>query len=96
MCRIYSVSVSQVKKLGGLNAYFAGDESSSNPSLLLITDIYGFERKNVRLLADKFAAAGAFMPQTLFSVAFQAGQLAVWEAWLWSVASQSGQPAAHL
>ncbi|KAL5541698.1 hypothetical protein UlMin_009408 [Ulmus minor] len=48
-----------VQKLGGLNAYVSGS-SDSKHAILLISDVYGYEAPNLRLIADKAAVAGFF------------------------------------
>nr|ACJ85204.1 unknown [Medicago truncatula]AFK42623.1 unknown [Medicago truncatula] len=49
-----------VEKLGALNAYIAGSPNSKS-SVLLVSDVFGYEAPNLRKLADKVAAAGYFV-----------------------------------
>ena len=48
----------QVGKIGGLDAYFAEPKSTPKAGVMLIHDIHGWDKKNVRLVADKYADAG--------------------------------------
>ncbi|KAJ7954971.1 endo-1,31,4-beta-D-glucanase-like [Quillaja saponaria] len=52
-----SSGVGNVEQLGGLNTYVTGP-SDSKLSILLFSDVYGYEAPNLRKLADKVAAAG--------------------------------------
>lgn len=49
-----------VEKLGALNAYIVGSPNSKS-SVLLVSDVFGYEAPNLRKLADKVAAAGYFV-----------------------------------
>ncbi|KAG2407140.1 Endo-1,3-1,4-beta-D-glucanase protein [Vigna angularis] len=49
-----------VEKLAGLDSYVAGS-SNSNLTVILISDIYGYEAPNLRKIADKVAAAGYYV-----------------------------------
>lgn len=44
-------------KVGGVNAYVTGDETSSR-IIIIGADIYGWKFVNTRLLADEYAARG--------------------------------------
>ena len=48
----------QVGKIGGLDAYFAEPKSTPKAGVMLIHDIHGWDKKNIRLVADKYADAG--------------------------------------
>ncbi len=45
-------------KIGGLDAYFAEPKSTPKAGVMLIHDIHGWDKKNIRLVADKYADAG--------------------------------------
>lgn len=48
----------QVGGIAGLDAYIAEPKEKPTAAILLITDIFGWEVKNVRIVADKYADAG--------------------------------------
>ena len=48
----------QVGKIGGLDAYFAEPKASPKAGVMLIHDIHGWDKKNIRMVADKYADAG--------------------------------------
>lgn len=48
----------QVGSIAGLDAYIAEPKEKPTAAILLITDIFGWEVKNVRIVADKYADAG--------------------------------------
>ncbi|CAL5218920.1 g666 [Coccomyxa viridis] len=48
----------KVGKIGGLDAYFAEPKSTPKAGVMLIHDIHGWDKKNIRLVADKYADAG--------------------------------------
>jgi len=51
-----------VEKIAGLDTYVSKPENGSKAkSVLFITDIFGWELPNVRLLADEYAAAGFYV-----------------------------------
>ncbi|XP_073122146.1 endo-1,3;1,4-beta-D-glucanase-like [Henckelia pumila] len=54
-----SSGVGQVKELGGLSCYITGP-ADSKFSVVLISDVFGYEAPNLRKLADKVAAAGFY------------------------------------
>ncbi|XAR54618.1 Lysozyme [Bertholletia excelsa] len=49
-----------VEELGGLSCYISGSPDSKL-SILLVSDVFGFEAPNLRKLADKVAAAGFYV-----------------------------------
>ncbi|KAG8480917.1 hypothetical protein CXB51_025724 [Gossypium anomalum] len=49
-----------VEKLAGFNTYVSGS-IQSNLTILLVSDVYGYEAPNLRKLADKVAAAGFYV-----------------------------------
>ncbi|XP_021904895.1 endo-1,3;1,4-beta-D-glucanase-like [Carica papaya] len=49
-----------VHKLGGLDTYLVGS-CDSHRAVVLVSDVYGFEARNLRKLADKVAAAGYYV-----------------------------------
>uniref|UniRef100_A0A803QWQ0 Dienelactone hydrolase domain-containing protein n=1 Tax=Cannabis sativa TaxID=3483 RepID=A0A803QWQ0_CANSA len=50
-----------VEELGGLKTYISTSSSDhSKIAVLLISDIFGYEAPNIRLIADKVAAAGFY------------------------------------
>ncbi|KAI3459339.1 hypothetical protein Pfo_016002 [Paulownia fortunei] len=49
----------ELQELGGLNCYVSGP-ADSKISVILISDIFGYEAPNLRKLADKVAAAGFY------------------------------------
>ncbi|XAR54617.1 Lysozyme [Bertholletia excelsa] len=49
-----------VEELGGLKCYISGSPDSKL-SILLVSDVFGFEAPNFRKLADKVAAAGFYV-----------------------------------
>ncbi|XP_030483179.2 endo-1,3;1,4-beta-D-glucanase [Cannabis sativa] len=50
-----------VEELGGLKTYISTSSSDhSKVAVLLISDIFGYEAPNIRLIADKVAAAGFY------------------------------------
>ncbi|XP_050236105.1 endo-1,3;1,4-beta-D-glucanase-like [Mercurialis annua] len=49
-----------ITEIGGLKTYITGP-SDSNRSVVLISDIFGYEAPNLRKLADKVAAAGFYV-----------------------------------
>nr|KJB72698.1 hypothetical protein B456_011G191300 [Gossypium raimondii] len=49
-----------VEKLAGFNTYVSGS-IQSNLTILLVSDIHGYEAPNLRKLADKVAAAGFYV-----------------------------------
>ncbi|KAK4433977.1 1,4-beta-D-glucanase [Sesamum alatum] len=51
--------VGKVQQLGGLNSYISGS-ANSDTSVVLISDVYGYEAPHLRMLADKVAAAGFY------------------------------------
>jgi dienelactone hydrolase len=55
----------QVGSLAGFDAYFAEPKEQPKAAILLITDIFGWEVKNVRIIADKYADAGKLSPMHL-------------------------------
>lgn len=58
-----------VETIGGLQTYVAEPESHSKAkSIVFLTDLFGWELPNVRLLADEYARAGfyAYIPDILF------------------------------
>ncbi len=46
-------------KIATLDAYFAEPKDAPKAAILLINDIFGWEKKNIRIFADKLASAGA-------------------------------------
>ncbi|BDA43921.1 Carboxymethylenebutenolidase homolog [Coccomyxa sp. Obi] len=48
----------KVGKIATLDAYFAEPKDAPTAAILLINDIFGWEKKNIRLFADKLGAAG--------------------------------------
>ncbi|MCJ1311102.1 hypothetical protein MMC25_004772 [Agyrium rufum] len=60
--------VGHVETVGGLNTYVSAPEGGSKEkTVIFLTDIFGYEFKNVRLLADNYAKAGffAYIPDVL-------------------------------
>ena len=62
----------QVGKIGSIDAYFAEPTSTPKAGIMLIQDIHGWGKKNIRLVADKYAEEGvvsamhcALMPRSL-------------------------------
>jgi len=53
-------------KLGGYDTYVTVPESSSTKTLVFFPDVNGWDAKNTRLLADKFAAEGFTVAVTDF------------------------------
>nr|DAD31658.1 TPA_asm: hypothetical protein HUJ06_010509 [Nelumbo nucifera] len=49
-----------VPELGGLKTYATGSPDSKR-AVLLVSDVYGYEAPNLRMLADKVAAAGFYV-----------------------------------
>ncbi len=49
----------QVGKIGSLDAYFAEPKSTPKAGIMLIHDIHGWDKKNIAMMADKYAEAGA-------------------------------------
>ncbi|XP_023641771.1 endo-1,3;1,4-beta-D-glucanase [Capsella rubella] len=49
-----------VEKLGGLDAYVSGSPDSKL-SVVLVSDVFGYEAPNLRALADKVAASGFYV-----------------------------------
>ncbi|XP_062097155.1 endo-1,3;1,4-beta-D-glucanase-like [Humulus lupulus] len=49
-----------LEELGGLKTYISGSSSDSKSAVLLISDVFGYEAPNIRLIADKAAAAGFY------------------------------------
>ena len=49
------VQTGQVKQIGGLNAYVAGDNASPTAAVILFSDIFGYTLNNSRLWADSLA-----------------------------------------
>ena len=49
----------QVGKIGSLDAYFAEAKSTPKAGIMLIHDIHGWDKKNIAMVADKYAEAGA-------------------------------------
>jgi len=49
-----------VENFGGFNAYIAGF-LDSKAAILLVSDVFGYEAPNLRMLADKTAAAGFYV-----------------------------------
>ncbi|PON81444.1 Dienelactone hydrolase [Trema orientale] len=49
-----------VEQLGGLNTYISGSPNSKF-AVLFVSDIFGYEAPNIRLVADKVAAAGFYV-----------------------------------
>ncbi|PON81446.1 Dienelactone hydrolase [Trema orientale] len=49
-----------VELLGGLNTYVSGSPTSIF-AILFVSTIYGYDAPNIRLVADKFAAAGFYV-----------------------------------
>ncbi|XP_059300051.1 endo-1,3;1,4-beta-D-glucanase-like [Lycium ferocissimum] len=49
-----------VLELGGLKTYVSGS-SNSKQAILLVSDIFGYEAPNLRMLADKVAAGGYYV-----------------------------------
>ncbi|PON32857.1 Dienelactone hydrolase [Parasponia andersonii] len=49
-----------VEQLGGLSTYISGSPNSKF-AVLLVSDVFGYEAPNIRLVADKVAAAGFFV-----------------------------------
>ncbi|KAB2062843.1 hypothetical protein ES319_A10G177900v1 [Gossypium barbadense] len=49
-----------VEKIAGFNTYVSGS-IQSNLTILLVSDVYGYEAPNLRKLADKVAAAGFYV-----------------------------------
>ncbi len=56
-------------KLGPLSAYFAEPKSTPKAGIMLIHDIHGWDKKNIRLMADKYADAGMCALKTFRAVA---------------------------
>ncbi|MCJ1413671.1 hypothetical protein MMC19_007793 [Ptychographa xylographoides] len=55
------IPAGHVEEIGGLQTYVAAPESQSKAkSVIFITDIFGWELPNVRLLADNYAQAGFY------------------------------------
>ncbi|KAK9809229.1 hypothetical protein WJX72_011712 [[Myrmecia] bisecta] len=59
--------VGTVRKLGGLDTYISQPAKQTDKAILVIGDVWGWELKNARLTADKYAAAGflAVVPDLL-------------------------------
>ncbi|XP_060671933.1 endo-1,3;1,4-beta-D-glucanase-like isoform X2 [Ziziphus jujuba] len=55
-----SAGIGHVANFGGLNTYVTGSPFALL-SIILISDVFGFEAPNLRTLADKSAAAGFFV-----------------------------------
>ncbi|KAJ8434151.1 hypothetical protein Cgig2_000871 [Carnegiea gigantea] len=55
-----SSGVGHVEQIGGLNSYVSGSPQS-NPAVLLVSDVFGYENPNLRKKADKLAAAGFYV-----------------------------------
>ncbi|XP_071698192.1 endo-1,3;1,4-beta-D-glucanase-like [Rutidosis leptorrhynchoides] len=51
----------RIEEIGGLKSYTAGLLIPSNPALILIADIFGFEAPKLRQLADKLAKDGFYV-----------------------------------
>lgn len=52
----------QVIQFGGVNAYVAKPkDGSKKKTVIFLTDIFGFELPNVRLLADEYAENGFYV-----------------------------------
>ncbi|XP_024024561.1 endo-1,3;1,4-beta-D-glucanase [Morus notabilis] len=49
-----------VEELGGLKVYTSGSPSSKM-AVILISDVFGYEAPNIRMVADKVAASGFFV-----------------------------------
>ncbi|KAI3459338.1 hypothetical protein Pfo_016001 [Paulownia fortunei] len=54
-----NIGAGQVQELGGLNCYVCGP-ADSKISVILLSDIFGYEAPNLRKVADKVAAAGFY------------------------------------
>ncbi|GAV60899.1 DLH domain-containing protein [Cephalotus follicularis] len=50
--------VGSVSNIGGLKAYVAGPSLVGLATIILISDVYGYKKPNLRTVADKVAAAG--------------------------------------
>ena len=49
------VQTGQVKQIGGLDAYVAGDNGSPKAAVILFSDVFGWALNNTRLWADSLA-----------------------------------------
>ncbi|PON81449.1 Dienelactone hydrolase [Trema orientale] len=49
-----------VEQVGGLSTYISGSPNSKF-AVLLVSDVFGYEAPNIRLVADKVSAAGFFV-----------------------------------
>ncbi|KAM0751010.1 alpha/beta-hydrolase [Meredithblackwellia eburnea MCA 4105] len=50
-----------VKQLDGLDVYVTGDPANKDKTIVYVTDIFGFQLNNARLLADEIAANGFYV-----------------------------------
>ena len=48
----------QVGSIAGYDAYIAEPSDKADKAIVLISDIFGWGTKNIRIAADKFADAG--------------------------------------
>ncbi|PON59778.1 Dienelactone hydrolase [Trema orientale] len=51
---------STIEQLGGLKTYISGSPNAKL-AVLLISDVFGYEAPNIRMIADKVAAAGFYV-----------------------------------
>ncbi|XP_058212437.1 endo-1,3;1,4-beta-D-glucanase-like [Rhododendron vialii] len=58
-----------VEEFGGLKNYISGP-SDSKLAILLVSDVFGYEAPNLRLLADKCAAAGYLVTLWWFQTSY--------------------------